>query len=94
MPRVRVDPGYLRARKRLSSRLAERADAALVRFLENSASPGLNFEALRNWPGYFSIRVNRNFRILLRREQDAAGEVFAAVDVASHDVYRTSRRRR
>jgi plasmid maintenance system killer protein len=94
MPRVRVDPGYLRARKRLSSKLAERADAALVKFLEDSPSPGLNFEALQNWPGYYSIRVNRNFRILLRREQDDSGEVFAAVDVASHDVYRRQRGRR
>lgn len=38
--------------------------------------------------GYFSIRVNDNFRILLRREEDVEGVYYVAADVANHDIYR------
>jgi mRNA-degrading endonuclease RelE of RelBE toxin-antitoxin system len=92
MARVRVDPSYHAALKNLSSDLRKRADRALEKFLENPQRKGLRFERLVGWPDYFSIRVSRSYRILLRREHDDDGELFAAVDVGSHDdVYRRRR---
>ena len=85
MRRVRVNPGYVRAVRKLDRGVAKRANAALVKFQADPNRPGLNFEPVTGAPGYFTIRVNRNFRILLRRERDAAGELYAAVDVARHD---------
>ena len=86
--RLRVDPGYERARKKLSPELQARADRTLEKFLEDPKRPGLNLKSLSGAPGYFSIRVSRGYRILLRREEGRTGEVFAAVDVGPHDVYR------
>jgi plasmid maintenance system killer protein len=39
----------------------------------------------------YSIRVNRNFRILLRKRQDDSGVCYAAEDIGGHDIYRRSR---
>jgi len=36
----------------------------------------------------YSIRVNRRYRILLVRETDEAGEIFAVVDIDTHQIYR------
>lgn len=47
--------------------------------------PGLNFEAVKNSPGYFTIRATRNFRILLHAEQDEIGPYFLLVDLDNHD---------
>lgn len=40
------------------------------------------------WEDTYSIRVNRQYRILLVRESDEAGELFAAVDIGTHQIYR------
>ena len=65
--------------------MAGRIDVAVKKFLENPKAPGLNFEAIKNSPGYFTIRVNRNFRILLRAEEDDQGPYYLLVNVAAHD---------
>ncbi len=88
MVRLRVDPGYQKALKKLSPELRKRANATLVKFLENPTRPGLKFEALSAWRDYYSIRISRGYRVLLRREEDSVGEIFAAVDVGPHDIYR------
>src|SRR6185295_14063343 len=48
-------------------------------------SPGLNFEAIKDRPGYFTIRVGRNFRILLKAEEDKDGPYYLLADIAPHD---------
>ena len=88
MPRVRIARGYVRARRRLPTRIQEASDRALERFVEDPNRPGLNFERLQGWADHYSIRVTRADRILLRREMDEDGEVFVAVDVGTHRVYR------
>ena len=40
---------------------------------------------MKNAPGYFTIRVNRNFRILLRAERDDEGDYYLLVDLDNHD---------
>lgn len=47
--------------------------------MESPEHPGLNFEAIKGEPGYFSIRVTLAFRIVLRRERDNDGVLYAAV---------------
>ena len=91
MVRLRVDPGYERALDRLPKAIRQRSNAALLKFLENPRSPGLNFEKLRDRADYYSIRVNLQYRILLRLEADREGELFAVVDVGTHQVYRRRR---
>lgn len=88
MPRIRIDRGYLRGRRRLPERIRAAADRALERFIDDQNHFGLNFERLRNWTDHYSIRATRAYRILLRREVDEEGEVYAAVDVGTHRVYR------
>jgi plasmid maintenance system killer protein len=56
--------------------------------MEGPDRPGLNFERLAGWDDIYSMRVTRNYRILLKRETDEAGEFFIAVDIGTHQVYR------
>ncbi len=86
MSRVRVDPRYLKSARKITAREKRQANSSLEKFLEDPARPGLNFEPIVGFPDYFTIRVNRSLRILLRREEDKDGELFAAVDIGSHDV--------
>ena len=88
MPRLRVDPSYERASRRLPKDVQHRASKALVKFLANPKSPGLHFERLKGREGYFSIRASLQYRILLRQERDDDGALFAVVDIGTHQVYR------
>jgi len=90
MVRLRIDPGYIRALRRLDPQTRPRVNVALERFMMDPDHPGLGFEALFNaLSGYYTIRVNRPIRILLRKEIDAIGELYAVVDVGNHDaIYR------
>jgi hypothetical protein len=65
--------------------MAGRADRALAKFHRAPNSPGLNFEAVKGAPGFFTIRVNRNFRIMLRAQTDEAGPYYLIVDLDNHD---------
>ncbi len=61
---------------------------ALTTLIENPASRGLNLEALSGRPGFYSIRVNRNYRALLQKKVDSDGEYFSVEDVDTHDIYK------
>lgn len=84
---VRVKPSarYLKSLAKLGEPLASRAAKALTKFYLAPESPGLNFEAFKNRPGFFTIRVDRNFRILLKAEEDEKGPYFLLADIADHD---------
>jgi plasmid maintenance system killer protein len=88
MPRVRIDPPYVKDHLRLSPEIRKQATKALRKFVETPKLGGLHFEHLKGWPGYCSIRVNRGYRILLREESDAQGKLYAAVGVGPHSIYR------
>lgn len=59
---------------------------ALTKFQKNPYTPGLNFEVVTNRAGYSTIRVNRNFRILLRATDREMH--FIIMDVRNHDIYK------
>lgn len=84
---VRTKPSarFLKSLAKLGEPIASRAAAALAKFHAAPKSPGLNFEAFKNRPGFFTIRVGRNFRILLRQEADENGPYFLLADIAAHD---------
>ncbi len=86
--RIRIDDSYMRSIRRVPERIQIRAKRALSRFQENPTHPGLNFERLSGWDDTYSIRVTRHYRILLIRKTDEKGELFAAVDIGTHRVYR------
>jgi len=86
--RIRITKGYERSVRRLPDRIKRSAATALIQFIDNPQHPGLNFERLAGFEDTYSIRANRQYRILLARETDDAGEIFAAVDIGTHQVYR------
>ena len=88
MIRLVATARFNRRRKRLSPDYRKRCDKALERFVENPEYPGLRFEGLAGRPNYYSIRVSKGFRIILKRSEDEHGSLFTAVSVGPHDVYR------
>lgn len=89
MPRVELTPRFEKSFARLHPDLREAAAKALQKLLENPESRGLNLEPIQG--EMYSIRVNRGFRILLRKRQDGSEIRYVAEDVGSHDIYRRSR---
>jgi len=65
------------------------ADNALATFVRDAATPGLNFEKLQGFDRLYSIRVNRNYRIILLRTD--APDSYEVWDVGPHDIYRQLR---
>jgi plasmid maintenance system killer protein len=86
--RIRVTNRYERSVSRIPDRIKTRAAQTLIKFADNPNHPGLNFERLSGWEDTYSIRVNRQYRILLVRQTDEVGEIFAAVDIGTHQIYR------
>jgi mRNA-degrading endonuclease RelE of RelBE toxin-antitoxin system len=86
-PPIRTKPSarFIKSRAKLGEPIATRTDKALRKFHESPERPGLNFEAVKNLAGFFTIRVNRSFRIMLEQREDEDGPYFLIVDVASHD---------
>jgi hypothetical protein len=87
---VRTKPSarFLKSLAKIGQPIASRAAKALEKFHRSPDTPGLNFEAFKNRPGFFTIRVDRNFRILLKAETDEDGPYFLLADIADHqDTY-------
>lgn len=88
MPRLVIADQYIRDSRRCSKQIRERASDALQRFQSDSNIKGLNFEKLRGWDDLYTIRVGRNFRIVLRRRATKElGDHYVAVRIAPHDIY-------
>lgn len=84
--RIRITERYKRSARKHN--ITTKAARTVSRFIENAQHPGLHFEQLSGWDDTYSIRVNRQYRILLVRETDEAGEIFAVVDIDTHQIYR------
>jgi hypothetical protein len=84
---IRLKPSdqFLKSRGKIGEPIASRAETAISKFYAAPTSPGLNFEAVKGRPGFFTIRVNRNFRILLKEEEDNEGPYYLLADIGSHD---------
>ena len=89
MPQVELTHRFKKAFARLHPDIREAAERALQKLLENPESRGLNLEPIQG--ERYSIRVNRGFRILLRKRQEGSEICYTAEDVGSHDIYRRSR---
>lgn len=84
---IRLKPSeqFLKSLAKLGEPIASRAENAIRKFYAAPKSPGLNFEAIKGRSGFFTIRVNRNFRILLKTEEDSEGSYYLLADIGSHD---------
>nr|VFK79179.1 MAG: Plasmid maintenance system killer protein [Candidatus Kentron sp. SD] len=86
MVRVDYDKGFFKSvRKRLPPGLHAKLKNTLADLMGDPSHPGLNLEAIVSRDGYYSIRVNRQWRVLLRREGE---NHFTAIEVGSHAIYR------
>ncbi|HEY4587905.1 MAG TPA: hypothetical protein VIJ02_03900 [Thermoanaerobaculia bacterium] len=87
IPPVRTKPStrFIKSLRKIGQPIASRVATALERFHTAPDTSGLNFEAFKNRPGFFTIRVGRNFRILLKEEADEEGPYYLLVDIADHD---------
>jgi plasmid maintenance system killer protein len=72
--------------RKLDPSLRRDAIETLNRFANDSAHPGLNFEKLQGQRDFYSIRINRNFRIILERTTEK--DTFEVWRIGPHDVYR------
>ena len=76
---------FSRSLANLSDHQAAAAKTSLLKFMENSRNPGLNFEKVKGTT-YCTIRCNQGDRIALRRVET---EHYEVVDVGGHDyIYR------
>lgn len=86
MPRLRIDSSFEKAYGKLSTQDQRATDRALLNFIENPRRPSLHLERIKG--DYWSIRASRRIRIMLRSESREDGEIWAVVDVGTHQVYR------
>jgi mRNA-degrading endonuclease RelE of RelBE toxin-antitoxin system len=77
---------FEKAWARLGIEQRKAAERAMSRFLEDPSHPGLNFERMQGRPGFWSIRTNKGFRIILKETDDPS--TFMLADVGKHDIYR------
>jgi plasmid maintenance system killer protein len=61
---------------------------ALTALVDTPERKSLNLEPLTGRPGFWSIRINNHFRILLHKLEDETGVYFLAVDFGNHETYR------
>ncbi len=81
MARLTLTPKFLKAFKELDERRQKRARKSMETFIERPRHPHLHFEKLKG-SSYRTIRVDMNFRIVLR---EIGEDAFEAVDIGNHD---------
>jgi mRNA-degrading endonuclease RelE of RelBE toxin-antitoxin system len=87
--RVQLSARFERDLRKVDRRIAEEAVEALQSLARDRTHPGLNLEKIQGET--WSIRVTRNFRILLERQTDESGELFVAFRLDTHDIYKRRR---
>lgn len=91
MIRLKLSERFGRAFQGLAPPIQKRTMRALEAFVSDQPPASLRFEKLKGGSDDYTIRVNRSFRVLLKREDDGDGEVYIAVFVGTHErVYRKS----
>ncbi len=87
---VRIKPSrrFLRQLKSDVPQRARRAREALRRLAEHPHRKGGHLEVFKGRPGYFTARMTRGWRFLLRKEEDQQGVYYLVVEYGSHeDIY-------
>ena len=86
MPRVQPTAKFDKALRALGHQQRARAAKSIEQFLTNPRHRSLNFEKIGGTE-FWTIRVDRNFRIVLKLIED---ELYALIDCGDHDyIYRT-----
>lgn len=68
--------------RRLPPRMKEEMVKVFDEFSTGELSPGRNLEPLGQYPGSYSVRLNRQFRFVFEMTGDGAGK---AISVGPHD---------
>lgn len=91
--RLRGSASFEKAFKSLGPEIKKGVKRTLEKFQAAPALAGLNFEPLAGMADFYSIRVNAGYRILLRKDRDAEGDVYTLVNVGPHNIYRKLRKK-
>ena len=65
-------------------------EAGVAGFVANLGAVRQGHVRRAGWEDYYSIRINRRYRILLRKEAD---DLYAVVDAGPHKAFRSSHRK-
>jgi Txe/YoeB family toxin of Txe-Axe toxin-antitoxin module len=68
-----------------STSFQNRAAKALKNLGLNPRSKGVNLEPVRGRKGYYTSRISRSHRLLLRQCEDENGDFWLVVDFGTHD---------
>jgi Txe/YoeB family toxin of Txe-Axe toxin-antitoxin module len=63
----------------------DRVDKALKKLSRNPRSKGVNLEPVRGREGFYTSRISRSHRLLLRQCKDENGDFWLVVDFGTHD---------
>ena len=78
-----LDRNYLDHLNRMPVEIQRRANNLLLKFMDNQSAAGLNFEKLKGGSGFYSLRVQDNYRVILRKADDSKQPIFVYID--THD---------
>lgn len=87
MARVELTRAFLEAAASLPANIQKIIARKLQFLAENPRHNSLRLERLQGWPDHWKMRVNDNYRILLRQEASPEEQVFVAVDIGPHSIY-------
>ncbi|MDP8240943.1 MAG: type II toxin-antitoxin system RelE/ParE family toxin [Candidatus Hatepunaea meridiana] len=75
-------PRFSRDWKKLPTRVKEKARNATRRLEEDRTHPSLRLKRIKRLPGYWEIRVDDGYRIILTIE----GDSFTFMTIGPHDI--------
>ena len=75
-------PRFRRDWKKLPSELRQRAGRAARQLEADRSHPSLRLKKLQRLPGYYELRVDEDYRIILTIE----GDTFTFITIGRHDV--------
>jgi mRNA-degrading endonuclease RelE of RelBE toxin-antitoxin system len=87
--KLEISERFKRSFSKLSPHRQAAAKDSLKKLMQVPRPNSLNFERVRNQPGFYTIRANAGDRIVLK---DIDGG-FLVADVGTHDIYRRMNRR-
>ena len=80
---IALDRNYLDQLSRMPAEIQRRANNMLLKFMDNQASRGLNLEKLKGGSGFYSLRVQDDYRVILKKADANKQPIFVYID--THD---------
>ncbi len=86
MRRLRLKPSsrFARDYRKLPAAVQKKIDLALHKLMTRPDLGGLNLEKLEGHTDLYTARVDRNYRLLLKRREDEQGTYYVLAEVADH----------